>query len=70
MRVSNGLLLPFKRYLGFKNVPLYIMGVILPFYSLIDMLESAINVLSDACVTACVEKDTNPVTIPVKTRNA
>ena len=26
------------------NVPLHLMGVILPFYALIDMLESAINV--------------------------
>ena len=33
------------------------MGVILPFYSLIDMLESAINVWSDASVTAAVDKD-------------
>lgn len=44
--------------LASMNVPLYIMGVILPFYSLIDMLESAINVWSDACVTACVQQDT------------
>lgn len=44
--------------LASMNVPLYIMGVILPFYSLIDMLESAINVWSDACVTACVQRDT------------
>jgi Na+/H+-dicarboxylate symporters len=45
--------------LASMNVPLYIMGVILPFYSLIDMLESAINVWSDACVTACVQNDTS-----------
>ena len=44
--------------LASMNVPLYIMGVILPFYSLIDMLESAINVWSDVCVTACVQNDT------------
>lgn len=48
------------------NVPLYIMGVILPFYSLIDMLESAINVWSDACVTACVEKDMSPEVVIAK----
>ena len=39
------------------NVPLDIMGYILPFYVLIDMLESAINVWSDACVTFSVAKD-------------
>lgn len=43
--------------LASMNVPLTLMGVILPFYSFIDMLESAINVWSDACVTACVDKD-------------
>jgi len=37
------------------NIPLNILGVILPFYTLIDMLESAINVWSDACVTAAVD---------------
>lgn len=39
------------------NVPLHIMGVILPFYTLIDMLESAINVWSDSCVTAVVDRE-------------
>lgn len=43
--------------LAAMNVPLHILGVILPFYGLIDMLESSINVWSDACVTACVDKD-------------
>ncbi|CDR33912.1 dicarboxylate/amino acid:cation symporter [Criblamydia sequanensis] len=43
--------------LASMNVPLYLLGAILPFYSLIDMLESAINVWSDSCVTALVEKD-------------
>lgn len=38
------------------NVPLNILAIILPFYSLIDMFESAINVWSDACVTAVVDK--------------
>lgn len=38
------------------NVPLQLLGVILPFYALIDMLETAINVWSDSCVTAIVEK--------------
>ncbi|TAL66487.1 MAG: dicarboxylate/amino acid:cation symporter [Legionella sp.] len=36
------------------NVPITLMGVILPFYGLIDMLETALNVWSDACVTKVV----------------
>lgn len=39
------------------NIPLDMMGYILPFYMLIDMLESAINVWSDACVTFSVAQD-------------
>jgi Na+/H+-dicarboxylate symporter len=38
------------------NVPLTLMGVILPFYALLDMLESAINIWSDACVTMIVNE--------------
>lgn len=44
-------------FLAAMNVPLPIMGIILPFYSMIDMLESAINVWSDSCVTAVVDKE-------------
>jgi Na+/H+-dicarboxylate symporter len=44
-------------FLATMNIPLSIMGVILPFYSLLDMLESAINVWSDVCVTAVVQQD-------------
>ena len=36
------------------NVPITLMGVILPFYSLIDMLETALNVWSDSCVTKVI----------------
>ncbi len=43
------------------NVPIQLMGVILPFYALIDMLESAINVWSDSCVTAMVAKKHNAI---------
>jgi Na+/H+-dicarboxylate symporter len=46
-------------FLAAMNVPLNILGIILPFYSLIDMLESAINVWSDSCVTAVVQQDLN-----------
>ena len=44
--------------LAYLEVPLQAMGLILPFYAFIDMLESAINVWSDACVTAVVNKQT------------
>lgn len=43
--------------LAAMNVPLNILGIILPFYAMIDMLESAINVWSDACVAAVVDKE-------------
>ncbi|MEI8365822.1 MAG: dicarboxylate/amino acid:cation symporter [Parachlamydiaceae bacterium] len=43
-------------FLAAMDVPLNILGVILPFYTMIDMVESAINVWSDACVTAIVDK--------------
>lgn len=40
-----------------QGVPIMLMGVILPVYALIDMLESAINIWSDSCVTLMVDKD-------------
>lgn len=43
--------------LAAMNVPLDILGVILPLYALIDMFETAVNVWSDACVAAMVQKD-------------
>ena len=47
--LSNALLTAF-------NVPVEIMGIILPFYGLLDMLESAVNIWSDTCVTVIVDK--------------
>jgi Na+/H+-dicarboxylate symporter len=44
-------------FLAAMNVPLHILGIILPFYTLIDMLESAINVWSDSCVAAVVQQE-------------
>lgn len=44
-------------FLAAMNVPLNILGIILPFYTMIDMLESAINVWSDSCVAAVVDQD-------------
>ncbi|MDR3071043.1 MAG: dicarboxylate/amino acid:cation symporter [Endomicrobium sp.] len=40
------------------NVPISLMGIILPFYNLIDMEETALNVWSDSCVTMLVDKET------------
>lgn len=52
-------------FLAAMNVPLNILGVILPFYTLIDMLESAINVWSDSCVAAVVYQEVKE-TLPLE----
>ena len=39
------------------NAPIGIMGIILPIYTIIDMIETAENVWSDSCVCAMVDKD-------------
>ena len=39
------------------NAPIGIMGIILPIYTIIDMIETAENVWSDSCVCAMVNKD-------------
>ena len=38
------------------NAPIAILGVILPVYAVIDMIETAVNVWSDSCVCAIVDK--------------
>lgn len=38
------------------NVPIEILGLILPFYSVIDMIETSLNVWSDACVTKVIDQ--------------
>ena len=43
--------------LSSMNVPLELMGMILPIYSVIDMLETALNVWSDSCVALAVNRD-------------
>lgn len=50
-------------FLAAMNVPLNILGVILPFYAMIDMLETAINVWSDSCVLAVVDKEVKSETV-------
>lgn len=44
-------------FLAAMNVPMNILGVILPFYALIDAIETAVNVWSDSCVAAVVNKE-------------
>lgn len=44
--------------LASMNVPITLMGIILPFYTLIDMLETALNVWSDSCVAKVVDETT------------
>ena len=39
------------------GVPVAILGIILPVYTIIDMVETAENVWSDSCVSAMVDKD-------------
>ncbi|MBE8215214.1 MAG: dicarboxylate/amino acid:cation symporter [Endozoicomonadaceae bacterium] len=43
------------------NIPVTLMGIILPFYAIIDMLESSINVWSDVCVTTIIAKENNGI---------
>ena len=42
--------------LASMNVPITLLGIILPFYSLIDMIETALNVWSDVCVAKVVHE--------------
>lgn len=42
--------------IGMK-VPLYMMGLILPFYTFLDMVETALNVWSDATIAVVVDQD-------------
>lgn len=39
------------------GAPTYLLSLILPFYLLLDMFETAINVWSDSCITLAVSKD-------------
>ena len=44
-------------FLIWMDVPLTVMGLILPFYTFLDMIETALNVWSDISVTAIVDKE-------------
>ena len=45
-----------------QGAPVGIMGIILPIYTIIDMVETAENVWSDSCVAAMTDKDLRHVT--------
>jgi Na+/H+-dicarboxylate symporter len=39
------------------GAPVAVLGIILPIYTIIDMVETAENVWSDSCVAAMVDAD-------------
>ena len=41
--------------LASMDVPITLLGIILPFYAIIDMIETSLNVWSDACVAKVVD---------------
>jgi Na+/H+-dicarboxylate symporter len=41
------------------DVPITLLGLILPFYSIIDMVETALNVWSDSCVAKVIDGQTD-----------
>jgi Na+/H+-dicarboxylate symporter len=43
--------------LSSMNVPMPLLGVILPVYSVIDMIETSLNVWSDTCVTTVINEE-------------
>lgn len=44
-------------FIASMNVPLHILGVILPIYSLLDMVATGLNVWSDTSITAIIDKE-------------
>lgn len=50
--------LTFSLMSGIGSPGLSILGIILPIYTIIDMVETAENVWSDSCVCAMIDKDT------------
>ncbi len=42
--------------LASMNIPMALLGIILPFYSIIDMVETSLNVWSDSCVAKVVNE--------------
>ncbi|MBA4750203.1 MAG: dicarboxylate/amino acid:cation symporter [Alphaproteobacteria bacterium] len=52
-------------FLAVLGMPLHLMGLILPAYALIDMVETALNVWSDVCVAAVMQKDYGDIDVEV-----
>lgn len=44
-------------FLSSMDISVSLLGIILPFYSIIDMLETSLNVWSDSCIAIMVDKD-------------
>jgi len=44
-------------FLSSMDISVAFLGIILPFYSIIDMLETSLNVWSDSCIAIMVDKD-------------
>lgn len=42
--------------LSSMKIPIELMGLILPFYGILDMVETALNVWSDSCVVAVIDR--------------
>lgn len=55
--------------LSSMNVPIVLMGVILPIYAVIDMIETTLNVWSDSTVAAMVNEDLYPGEIAEAEKN-
>lgn len=49
------------------DVPIILLGLILPFYAVIDMIETSLNVWSDICVTTVIDKNERAVTLKQST---
>ena len=43
--------------LSSMDIPMPLLGMILPIYSVVDMLETSLNVWSDSCVATIVDKE-------------
>jgi Na+/H+-dicarboxylate symporter len=50
--------------LSAMDIPISLMGIILPFYSIVDMVESALNVWSDSCVATVVDREMKKINVP------
>ena len=47
-------------FLANLNIPTEMMGIILPFYAMIDPFEATLNAWSDCAVVAAVKKEIEP----------